>query len=288
MGYTTNLLLNEFTDLTDIPQQAVQFSGGGKGQKAYAEKPEWGIALTGHGTSRDAALADLISQFRTAMLNMEKARIAADLEAFEDEADAIAAEEGAAAEVAADEDIDEELAQAKSERATVEDALAVLGLTFPDLEVYEEDDDRTPGPVWQEVDGVPTLVSIVPCVGECMQGSSDICDCRCMGANHGLMKIGELGTPTWAEVLALKPVRFGPKDCACGCGTRTDRRFAPGHDARFHAAQKREKERTALGLSEEEYAEHLKDAAREKAKARRKARRARRAAAVGASEATDA
>lgn len=264
MGYTTNLLLNEFTDLTGIPQEAVKFSGGGKGQKAYAEKPEWGIALTGHGPSRDAALADLIAQFRQAFLNMEKARIAADLEAIEEE--------------------DEETER----RATVEDALNALQVVYPDLEVYEEDDDRTPKPVWEDVDGVPVLVAIVPCVGECMQGSSDICDCRCMGANHGLMKVGALGTPTWAEVLALAPIRFGPKDCACGCGTRTDRRFAPGHDARFHAAQKREAERTALGMTEEEYAEHLKVRARDKSKARRKARRERRAATVGASEATDA
>jgi hypothetical protein len=263
MGYTTNLLLNEFTDLTGIPQESVQFSGGGKGQKAYAEKPEWGIALTGHGASRDAALADLISQFRQAFLNMEKARIAAELEAEAEE-------------------------EEETKRATVEDALAVLGVSFPDLEVYEEDDDRTPGPVWEDQDGTPVLVSIVPCVGECMQGSSDICDCRCMGANHGLMKVGALGTPTWAEVMALRPVRFGPKDCACGCGTRTDRRFAPGHDARFHAAQKREAERTSLGMTEEEYADHLKARARDKSKARRQARRARRAAAVGASEATDA
>lgn len=261
---TTDMFSAAIQELVDRTGVGPTFSGGGRGQVATLDVEKWGLILSGRGSSRYAALVDLLEQVRTALLNMEKARIAAELEAEAEEA------------------------EEETKRATVEDALAVLGLTFPDLEVYEEDDDRTPGPVWEDQDGTPVLVSIVPCVGECMQGSSDICDCRCMGANHGLMKLGDLGALTWSEVMALKPVRFGPKDCACGCGTRTDRRFAPGHDARFHAAQKREAERTALGLSEADYADHLKARARDKAKARRQARRARRAAAVGASEATDA
>lgn len=267
--------IQEIVDRTGV---GPTFSGGGRGQVATLDVEKWGLLLTGKGTSRYAALVDLLEQVRSALLNMEKARIAADLDDEGDDYELT--EEEAAGEAALDE--------AEHARATVEDALSAVMLVFPDVSVSEEDEGRSPQAVWEDHGGSPVLVSLVPCVGECMQGSSDICDCRCLGEVHGVMRLASMGKPTWAGVLSLKPVRFGPKDCACGCGTRTDRRFAPGHDARFHAAQKREAERAALGLSEEEYAEHLKVRARDKAKARRKARRERRAAVVMPSEATDA
>lgn len=65
------------------------------------------------------------------------------------------------------------------------------------------------------------------CVAECMTSQSDYCECKCDGANHGATS----GRKTPA-------IRLGRKTCACGCGLETQRRFVPGHDARFHAAEK--------------------------------------------------
>lgn len=262
--YTTALVLNQITDDYGIAQDAVRFSGGGKGQRAQAEFD--GQTFTGKGSSRTLAAQDLLTQIR----DYEDARQVAEEQAAADldEMDALDAEE------------------AKAPRATVEDAIEAIRLVFPGMDIIEEDDDRTPGPVWSEdASGNPVLVSITPCVGECMEGKSDVCDCRCSGANHGLMRLALLPGVTWTAVRGLRPVPFGPKPCLCGCGETTDRKFVPGHDARYHARIKYEAERTSLGLTVEEYAEHRKQQARDKAKARRAARRAARAGAVGAEEA---
>lgn len=244
--YTTALVLNQITDEFGIPQDDVVFRGGGKGQRASASGFSTADGmLTGKGTTRTLAAQDLLIKIREFYAAIEAAEA-----------------------LTADDD----------PRATVEDAIEAIRLVFPGMDIIEEDDDRTPGPVWSEdASGNPVLVSITPCVGECMEGKSDVCDCRCSGANHGLMRLALLPGVTWTAVRGLRPVPFGPKPCLCGCGETTDRKFVPGHDARYHARIKYEAERAALGLSVEEYAEHRKQQARDKAKARRQARRAARA-----------
>lgn len=126
----------------------------------------------------------------------------------------------------------------KKPRPTVEDALTqITALTGRTPDVLEADEDRTPGPVWKG----KTLVSIVPCNGECMLSEKDICDCRCDGANHGII-FGLQGA-------AIVPTLYGDKQCLCGCGGITKRRFVPGHDARYHAAQKRAAKEAAEGAT---------------------------------------
>lgn len=263
--YTTALVLNQITDEFGIPQDDVVFRGGGKGQRASASGFSTADGmLTGKGSSRTLAAQDLLTKIREFYAAIEAAEA---LTADDD------TEHGA-------EESDEEMEALgiKAPRATVEDAIEAIRLVFPGMDIIEEDDDRTPGPVWSEdASGNPVLVSITPCVGECMEGKSDVCDCRCSGANHGLMRLALLPGVTWTAVRGLRPVPFGPKPCLCGCGETTDRKFVPGHDARYHARIKYEAERAALGLSVEEYAEHRKQQARDKAKARRQARRAARA-----------
>jgi hypothetical protein len=193
--FWTALVLNQITDEFGIPQDDVVFRGGGKGQRASASGFSTADGmLTGKGTTRTAAAHDLLVKIR----------------------------EFYAAITAAE-------ATTKA-RATIEQAIETIRVAFPDLDIFEEDDDRAPAPVWQDIGGMPVLVAIVPCVGECMQGQSDVCDCRCMGANHGLMRLGMV--PTWGEVKALQPVRFGPKECLCGCAAQLQPfRGAPGSRA---------------------------------------------------------
>jgi len=139
--------------------------------------------------------------------------------------------------------------EVKVNRVKVEAALDVLGSLFGEFDVNEEDDDRTPGPVWKGA----TLVSIVPCVGECMGAQPESpCNCRCDGANHAIgggtfaqmvnaliAANGSLTPATLKSVLvSTRPVMYRPKPCLCGCGESTLRRFVPGHDARYHAAIK--------------------------------------------------
>jgi hypothetical protein len=117
---------------------------------------------------------------------------------------------------------------------------------FGEFDVNDETDERTPGPTWAGT----RLVSLTPCVGECMFASPDSpCDCRCGGDNHaigGAMFISAMidaiaaGDTKAAKVAikAARPVMLTPKPCTCGCGGLTLRRFVPGHDARYHAAIK--------------------------------------------------
>ena len=267
--YTTQQALDEIAAMTE--GAVVEFGGGGKGQTAWIwildpETDHDTMQIVGRGGSRYAALVALLEQVRALPTNPTEALVLDDPDS-DDETEAMGL-------------------VAPKERATIEQAIEAIRVAFPDLDLFEEDDDRAPGPVWQDRDGQPVLVAITPCVGECMEGRSDVCDCRCLGANHGLARLGLL--PTWGEVKALQPVRFGPKECLCGCGGLTDRKFVPGHDARFHAAQNRTRRAAAAGISLEELAEQDKEAARARSRASRAARREARTAAVGASEATDA
>ncbi len=107
------------------------------------------------------------------------------------------------------------------------------------------------------------------CVKECQTSTSNVCACKCGGTNHGAL----VGRPAYRKAAV-----YGPKPCQCGCGETTLRQFVPGHDARYHAAQKRDAAAKAAGLSTLEYVAQqakVKAAARSaKAKARRDARKA--------------
>lgn len=186
----------------------VKFGGGGRGQFASVALPD-GDVLVGRGSSKYAALINLLDTVRAN--GGDDGRFLLPL------------------------------------RPTVESTIEAIRVVFPGLDIDEEDDNRRPGPVWVDVSGQMTLLRIVPCVGECMAGQSDICECRCDGANHGIANGDFLAMfrqmPTPAQVAAaqaaMRPTMIGPKQCLCGCGGTTQRRFVPGHDARYHAAQKR-------------------------------------------------
>ena len=266
--YTTALVLNQITDEFGIPQDDVVFRGGGKGQRASASGFSTADGmLTGKGTTRTLAAQDLLIKIREFYAAIEAAE-ASDNDGTENTGDLVPM---------LDDDGEQVGWTDKAPRVTIEDAVGAIRVVFAGLDVFEEDDDRAPGPVWEDQGGMPVLVSITPCVGECMQGRSDVCDCRCMGANHGLMRIGSLGSPTWSEIEALRPVPFGPKPCLCGCGGLTDRKFVPGHDARFHAMQDRIRRASAAGISLEELAEADTQARKERVRARKAERRAARA-----------
>lgn len=232
--YQIGLAINEITDLTTGHE--VRFAGGGKGQRAFVDLDGRNTAVMGVGTSRLAAVRDLLANVKAALTEEYHA-----------------AEADAKADVARV----KALSPAKADRPSVEDALAALMLIFgEDIDVEEEDDDRTPGPVWKGT----TLVRVVPCVGECMMAHpSSPCDCRCGGSNHAIggafmFPILQAAVATQdprqfkAALAKARPVRLEPKPCLCGCGGQTMRRFVPGHDARYHAAIKRaakEQEATA-------------------------------------------
>ncbi len=239
-NYEIGLIRNEITDLTD---GTVEFSGGGKGQVASVTFSALytgnlaGTTVTAKGTSRYLAIGNLLVAVQDALL--------ADLgiKQAERPEPVPAIEEPELAEIAP-------LFFAPAadlERATVEQSIEAIRAIFPGLDIDEEDDDRAPGPKWLDVNGVMTLTRIVPCVGECMAGRSDICECRCDGANHGIANGAFLAlvmsnpspTALIAAQASVRPVLLGEKTCLCGCGGTTQRRFVPGHDARYHAAQKR-------------------------------------------------
>ena len=113
---------------------------------------------------------------------------------------------------------------------------------------------------------------IAKCVAECVESQRPYCECKCGGTNHGTGPNGLiLVKGTFAR-------QIGPKECLCGCGGLTDRTFVPGHDARYHAAQKTAAGAAAAGVGIDEYAAQRtaerKTAANAKAKARREARAA--------------
>lgn len=99
------------------------------------------------------------------------------------------------------------------------------------------------------------------CVAECVGSIRPYCECKCGGQNHG------------AAHGAAAPTLIGKKECACGCGEITQRRFVPGHDARYHARIALREWAAENGVTGSE--EELRKA---KAAALRKAARTRRAA----------
>ena len=109
------------------------------------------------------------------------------------------------------------------------------------------------------------------CRLECQMSERDECQCSCEGANHGA------GLGVGRRVHAV-PVTN--KFCQCGCGEITKRRFVPGHDARYHFAQKA----AALGLTADELRKANKAASNKAASEKRRAQRA----AVKATEAAAA
>lgn len=80
------------------------------------------------------------------------------------------------------------------------------------------------------------------CRDECQASERDYCECSCGGANHGV------GLPNRHAVMLL-----GKKDCACGCGGSTLRKYVPGHDARHHARLRAIEGARAAGVSVEEF-----------------------------------
>lgn len=106
---------------------------------------------------------------------------------------------------------------------------------------------------------------------ECQASVSPECSCRCRGAFHGTATAGRLKS---------LPVAVGNKPCACGCGEITQRRFVPGHDARYHTALKA----AEAGLSVEDYRASLKTQANDRAAARRREQRAAAKAPVAKAE----
>lgn len=160
---------------------------------------------------------------------------------------------------------------------TAEGVLADLQSLFSGIEYRVPGEDERPAPLWSD-DGL-SLIAVIPCVPECMDGKSDICDCRCQGANHGISSAtflenwGAVTSVEEAVVLlhAIRPVVLGAKECACGCGTETARRFAPGHDARYHGRILREAQAAERGITPDEVPAALR---RERAARRRAAAKA--------------
>lgn len=100
------------------------------------------------------------------------------------------------------------------------------------------------------------------CVSECVTSRKPYCNCKCGGANHGAAN----GTTPLAVI--------GPKLCLCGCGGTTKRLFVPGHDARYHAAQKRSFRALDLAVSLDELAVIERNERLAAAKAKRAAKKA--------------
>lgn len=226
------------------------YSGGGKGQRVKVSI-ETGVVVEGVGSSKVGALDDAIRQIR----EMEAADPNPEPEPQDDSSV-------------------EPTAEPTSERQTLDDVLQAMSAVFGAFDVEEQDDDRTPGPVWRG----SKLVTIVPCNAECMGSQKQYCDCRCGGANHGVGAMAFLagisdGIPAGVFQLKLaeiRPVQYGPKPCLCGCGETTLRRFVPGHDARYHSRIKREQQAADRGVSVQDLPAILK-AERKAAKAAAKA-----------------
>lgn len=211
------LLLNSVQEYT---MGEVQFGGGGRGQfvSVVANPGDGDYELFGRGASRVAALEALIVELRALFASKQPEP--------------------------------KPEPKAKSDRLTVEDGLALMAKAFGEFDVAEATDDRDPGVTWK--DG--QIVAFVPCVGECMAGQSDLCDCRCAGENHGIAKASLIdallmgGLSVQSFNAQRRPTIYGKKSCACGCGGETLRRFIPGHDARYHARQNLLKFATATNL----------------------------------------
>lgn len=300
----TNMTTEAIAEIVILAGVEPTFGGGGKGQTATVETRAFHYAgeiqeFVGKGTSRYSALVDLLTQLRQAesdAVNREERQHIAD-GLTDDERETLLDEmeedgsysPGEIRDVLEGGDDEPELVeilplffvpadQVPAEKVTTESVVAAILARYPDAEIVEEDENRLPKPVWGDgEDGLPTLLYLIPCVGECMVGKSDICDCRCEGANHGILRLESMNNVTWEQVRALQPTMLGPKECRCGCGGTTDRKYVPGHDARHHAELKREAAIDASGLTEEEFDAEAKKAKAARAKAKRAARRAARA-----------
>lgn len=234
--------VESIADLTNGGQ--IQFGGGGRGQWAavIANLPDGDHEFIGRGTSRYAAVVDLLTQVRAAVLPVDRGSVVP-------------------------------ATVTQTDRPTVEDALVVIRSVFPNADILAEEKDiidRVPGPVWSDDPVNPYLLRFIPCVGECMSGQSDICECRCDGANHGIagspfVEMFRQGVNAIAALASVKPTMLGEKQCACGCGGITQRKYVPGHDARHHAEQKRTQRIAQYGSIEE--FERQRRAARKAAKA---------------------
>ena len=110
------------------------------------------------------------------------------------------------------------------------------------------------------------------CARQCQGSSGDYCECPCDGANHGI----SYGGPRKAHFAPLAAAK-GTKLCACGCGETTQRTYRPGHDARHHAAIKRQRLADELGITLEALPAAIKarkaEAAREKRAEKRAAQK---------------
>lgn len=234
----------------DLGGGDIEFAGGGRGQIARIETDNGVVEVKA--TSRAQAAEDLLAA----------------LQAF----DAENADE-------AIDEIDADLVTETKQRLTDDAAIQILRERFGDFNLIDRDptdDDQQPGPIWE--DGV--LVEIVPCVAECMDGRSDICECKCMGANHGLagdaFAVALASQDSLLHALeTIRPTMHGPKPCLCGCGTTTLRKFAPGHDAKYHGRIKREQQAAERGISVEEVPAALARERRARKKAEREAEAAK-------------
>ena len=113
------------------------------------------------------------------------------------------------------------------------------------------------------------------CRLECQTSESDICQCSCGGENHGAM----------LNAGRRRATVLGTKECLCGCGLTTARRFVPGHDARYHARIKLATAALAAGITVEALVARNKEWAKaEAARKRREKRDARKALAAKAAE----
>ena len=110
------------------------------------------------------------------------------------------------------------------------------------------------------------------CSAECQSSQSNICQCKCDGANHGIA----LGAAR-----LYTPVMLGDKPCRCGCGQITKREFVAGHDARFATMQAAK----AKGMTVEEYRASLKVERNKRAASKRRDKRAAAKAAAPVVEA---
>lgn len=154
--------------------------------------------------------------------------------------------------VTPDEVMDEPKA-ARAPRLTMEEVLAAFVAVFPTTTIADAGEDEEAGPTWAS----GKLTAIVPCNAECMSGTSDLCECRCQGANHGLAGLSFLTRYTEANtalqrqqaIADARPTVLGQKLCKCGCGETTNRTFRPGHDARYHGERLRAKQAADRGVS---------------------------------------
>jgi len=122
-------------------------------------------------------------------------------------------------------------------------------------------------PVRVKKQRAPSLRDRGLCNAECMGSVRLICECSCGGQNHG-----GGNARTWAVTVV------GEKECLCGCGQTTERRFVPGHDARFHAHERLLAGAAEAGLDPAAYKVQMIEARKERARLARARRKAEKIA----------